>query len=904
MLHGSWEDSYTHLPVILYNLQNAYPGTIVDVVYSSPPPNLNVTPDEEPHFKYAFWAFPAAINGLQYCLPVVTVDGTHLYGKYKGLLLLAVALNGNQELFPLAYAVVDGETSDSWAWFFRLLVQRVIRLHRVCVISDQHAGIINAYRDLPELQTGFITKRYCLRHVRSNFMNKFHDSDLKRKVWAAGSTPNIKQFNEYMAKIRHANEAAYKYLNDIPREAWTLCYDDDLVPDKYSVQRYLSCYSAGSSTPPNIHLLLQFDGEWDGNGVFSYAYAYEIDIPIQTHYEDFVELVRTTVPSSYENSVFNILYMSESSSRRVVIEDDVSLLAYLRLKSTYPSLREFPLCVEVYHFTEMGVSNGESVPTEGNETTICGDNISSRCDLFKESLLVTYNVDEISTHNDHDRELVSWNSIDSNPSGYEMSQQDINSLKEMHVTSRFDSTRIVVGAIYSSKMDLDYHLKMLAISNCFQYRTRTSKKSELHVVCVDFPRCQWDVRAVRLPGVEMFQIRRYNREHQCPIDVRQGNTRQATYHIVAELVKHNYCDATTKPYPPNSIVTDMRREHGIAMTYKKAWFAKEKALKICFGTPEESYAALPSMCYMLKQANPGSLIQLTTTPDHLFKYLFISLAAWREVEYIVSDMHEGIIKAVKSVFPKAGHGHCIFHILGNIKSNFNGSEKSLSWKFYAAARAASEVECERFLNYLGSDDPRIIGYLKEIGKDKWARSCSNNRYSIMTSNLAESMNNVDAVPREYPITQPVDFLVGRMQVWFHKRRKFANATSSILTKFYEAELKELHVASSVMESLLLVVDMDCHATTTSHHSTPLLLGELRIVESYTQSLPKIRGLNLMRLLKLFADHHRAPNDLQGDQKSEGSRRKVNMRSGKPAHDANHQDIIEKLFWNPISSNRV
>ncbi|VFQ65619.1 unnamed protein product [Cuscuta campestris] len=260
---------------------------------------------------------------------------------------------------------------------------------------------------------------------------------------------------------------------------------------------YVSKFAAGSSTPPNIHLLLQFDGEWDGKGVFSYAYAYEIDIPIQTHYEDFLELVRTTVPSSYENSVFNISYMSNSSSRRVVIEDDVSLLAYLCLKSTYPSLREFPLCVEVYHFTEMGVSNGESVPTEGlqtlpgydcevdsttqeetdsdgsmrdvlgNETTICGDNISSRCDLSKESLFVTYNVDEISTHNDHNRELVSWNSIDSNPSGYVMSQQDIDSLKEMHVTSRFDPTRIVVGAIYASKMDLDYHLKMLAISDCF-----------------------------------------------------------------------------------------------------------------------------------------------------------------------------------------------------------------------------------------------------------------------------------------------------------------------------------------------------------------------------------------------------------------------------------------------------
>ncbi|VFQ81972.1 unnamed protein product [Cuscuta campestris] len=281
-------------------------------------------------------------------------------------------------------------------------------------------------------------------------------------------------------------------------------------------------------------------------------------------------------------------------------------------------------------------------------------------------------------------------------------QQEIATMKEMHNTSRFDPTRIVVDAIYASNKDLDIHLKI-----------------------------------------------------------------------------------------------DMRREHVIAMTYKKAWFAKEKALEICFGTVQESYAALPSMCFMLKQANPGSLIELTTTPDHLFKVK--QALKHRPVEYIVSGRHDGIIKAVKSIFPKARHVHCIFHIFGNIKTNFHGSEKSLSWKFYGAARAASEAECDRYLKYLDSDDPRIIGYLKAIRKEKWARSCSNQRYSIMTSNLAESVNNIDAVPREYPIIQLVDFLIGRTQRWFHERRELANSTSSTLTKFYESELNELHFPSAVME---------------------------------------------------------------------------------------------------------
>ncbi|VFQ97494.1 unnamed protein product, partial [Cuscuta campestris] len=413
---------------------------------------------------------------------------------------------------------------------------------------------------------------------------------------------------------------------------------------------FASLLASVSSKPAAIHCLLQFDGKWGGHGGFSYTHAYEIDIPLQSSFTDLLEVIRDTVPSSYENSVFKISHMSDSCSTHVVIDDDTSLYAYIRLKSIHCGTREFPLCVEIGNSSETVAPKGGLVLSELHQPLLCHHSVSnsSGCEdtesdgslsdfganqtlcIWDEGVipsqmrfppgfvLDTFRGDEIPENNVQTNDLDCRNYLQSNPSGYVMSQQDIATMKEMHVTSRFDPTRIVVDAIYASKKDLDIHLKMLAISNQFQYRIRTSKKSCLHVVCVDFPRCTWAVRAVRLPGVEMFQIRRYNREHQCPIDARQGKTRQATYHIIAELVKHKFCDATTKPYPPKSILSDMRREHGIEMTYKKAWFAKEKALEICFGTVQKSYAALPSMCFMLNHANPGSLIQLTTTPDHLF----------------------------------------------------------------------------------------------------------------------------------------------------------------------------------------------------------------------------------------------------------------------------------------------
>ena len=65
-------------------------------------------------FKYVFWAFAPSIVGFAHCRPVISIDGTHLYGKYKGKLLIAMATDANNKIFPLAFVVVDDETRASW----------------------------------------------------------------------------------------------------------------------------------------------------------------------------------------------------------------------------------------------------------------------------------------------------------------------------------------------------------------------------------------------------------------------------------------------------------------------------------------------------------------------------------------------------------------------------------------------------------------------------------------------------------------------------------------------------------------------------------------------------------------------------------------------------------------------
>ena len=62
---------------------------------------------------YVYWAFAPCIVAFQYCKAMISIDGTHLYGKYKGVLMIAMAIDVDQKVFPLAFTVVDNELRPS-----------------------------------------------------------------------------------------------------------------------------------------------------------------------------------------------------------------------------------------------------------------------------------------------------------------------------------------------------------------------------------------------------------------------------------------------------------------------------------------------------------------------------------------------------------------------------------------------------------------------------------------------------------------------------------------------------------------------------------------------------------------------------------------------------------------------
>ena len=65
--------------------------------------------------------FGHSLHAFKYYRPVINIDGTHLYGKYRRVLMIAMTTNANQKVLPLAFSIVDKESRCSWGWFLECL---------------------------------------------------------------------------------------------------------------------------------------------------------------------------------------------------------------------------------------------------------------------------------------------------------------------------------------------------------------------------------------------------------------------------------------------------------------------------------------------------------------------------------------------------------------------------------------------------------------------------------------------------------------------------------------------------------------------------------------------------------------------------------------------------------------
>ncbi|XP_021732607.1 uncharacterized protein LOC110699394 [Chenopodium quinoa] len=205
-------------------LQQSNSGTVVvwkhralvdDIYYS----NMEV-------FERVFWAFGPCIDGYKHCMPVICIDVTQLYGKYKGTLLVATSVDASFQVFSLAFALVEGENTSSWSWFLGCIGVHVMQRGGLCDISNRHVGIIVAMNDL---NVGFneprAYHRFCVRHIASNLKTHVRSNNTRDTYKAAAYQRQERKLQADLCSIGQACTKSPEYIAQVPFPMWSLFQD-------------------------------------------------------------------------------------------------------------------------------------------------------------------------------------------------------------------------------------------------------------------------------------------------------------------------------------------------------------------------------------------------------------------------------------------------------------------------------------------------------------------------------------------------------------------------------------------------------------------------------------------------------------------------------------------------------
>ena len=210
---GSWEGSYGLIIPLLEAIKRANPGTKYKTV-SKPTGKEGYR-----YFMRAAWAWGPCIDAVTSLRPIITIDACFLSGRYKGKLLIACAYDADNQLFPLAFGLVETEDFDNWGWFMRWLRDEVIGPGRfMCVISDRHKGIKKVFQqnDLGWSEDDMeCVHRLCSQHIAENMRKNTNDKVSCKffKIMVHKKKP--RRYQEGLEAIRRTNPSALEYLDTV-----------------------------------------------------------------------------------------------------------------------------------------------------------------------------------------------------------------------------------------------------------------------------------------------------------------------------------------------------------------------------------------------------------------------------------------------------------------------------------------------------------------------------------------------------------------------------------------------------------------------------------------------------------------------------------------------------------------
>ncbi|KAH6780923.1 hypothetical protein C2S52_012160 [Perilla frutescens var. hirtella] len=404
------------------------------------------------------------------------------------------------------------------------------------------------------------------------------------------------------------------------------------------------------------------------------------------------------------------------------------------------------------------------------------------------------------------------------------------------------------GAIFRTKDALALAVGIYHMQNRVEYCVYRSNRRRLGYVCKHGGDCPFKCFAVAKG--QMWRIYKFNGTHTCHLDMSRVAPRQVPARVLAKYFARKLVDERTV-LKPKEMIAELVREFGIHIDYSFALRTRNISIEM-----------LPAFLHTLQLMNPGTLVDLHVTSDYAFKHMFLAIgscvraflqfarpvlvvdgthlkgknkgvlfvAVTRDEDLlIISDQHQSIKNAVASVFPRAAHGLCYYHL----KNKMTKRGKNVLALFEDAAYSYRTDIFQANMSMLEQVCPNAYVKLCNIGPQHWSRSqCPVRRYNFMTSNAAESLNARLLWARRLPVCSLLEVYRSIVERWFVERRAAAHVANHVLTG---AAVEKL--SGSVEQGRRYALDL-----ITCSHAAAAICATGGLIYDYVGSCYKVESL--------------------------------------------------------------
>ncbi|KAJ9555951.1 hypothetical protein OSB04_010565 [Centaurea solstitialis] len=381
-------------------------------------------------------------------------------------------------------------------------------------------------------------------------------------------------------------------------------------------------------------------------------------------------------------------------------------------------------------------------------------------------------------------------------------------VEEEHV-SYARSRAISEADVFQTKQEMILALSLKFTEESFQFKVKRSSTTRYEAVCIYDTHCQWRMTAASVGSTGMFVVRKIN-------DLRDSS----------------------RTLRGKDIVTDIKRNLKVNISYWQAWRAKAAALCMINGSPAESFTRLPGYFYNLELHNPSTITRIRTDSDRRFTMCFAAFGT--SIRTFQRNLRPVVV--IDGAHLKGRYLGTMFLAVGMDANNrcvpisfgVGRSENNETWTWFLSMFKECVGDIEGMV-FISDRDPSIkyaietvfpvippcpvLAYtaetferrmlclraaipdgasvLDELGPDKWSNTYfPGKRYNILTSNHAESVNAMSRFARKLPIVGLFDYFRESQQEWYSERRKVAAKWNGVLAKIPEQIVKKRKIKSA------------------------------------------------------------------------------------------------------------